>query len=71
MQPRLRSAGPEVGPAAGAGWTRPANPGVRCLPCIRRPPLAAPRSWHLPVPACAWPVKRAPARRGRYTGRRL
>ena len=24
--------------------------------------FAAPRSWHLPVPACARPVKRAPAR---------
>ena len=31
-------------PTAGTGWTRPASPGVRCLPCIRRPPLAAPRT---------------------------
>ncbi len=22
----------------GTGWTRPVSPGVRCLPCIRRPP---------------------------------
>jgi len=30
--------GPEVLPATGTGWTRPVSPGVRCLPCIRRPP---------------------------------
>ena len=27
-----------VRPAAGTGWTRPVSPGVRCLPCISRPP---------------------------------
>jgi len=30
----VRSARPEVQPAAGTGWTRPVSPGVRCLPCI-------------------------------------
>jgi hypothetical protein len=24
--------------SAGTGWTKPASPGDRCLPCIRRPP---------------------------------